>query len=145
MTFFTSHCLKFIARYLLLLHSDTCHPHFIKGSGWARLGLNVGGSKRAGPNKFLWPMARSSQKINGPGRALNIGPVQGSSLDGDLRPLTNKLQHRLHVQQSSETSCCCITRQSVWELCAKKKKLWTITFRPKSSIANYTYLQKYFH
>jgi len=52
---------------LLLLHSVTCHPRFIKGAGQARQGLNVGGPKWAGPNRFWQPVGQAGPKINGPG------------------------------------------------------------------------------
>jgi len=68
MTFFTSHCWKFVARNLLLLHSVTCYPHFIKGLGraWTSADLN-------GPGLVYFGSPRAR-----PGWALNIGPVQGS-------------------------------------------------------------------
>jgi len=45
----------------LLLHSVSCHQHFIKGAG-----LNVGGPQAMLPNKF-WRAGRPKNQQAGPG------------------------------------------------------------------------------
>ena len=116
---FNESLLEFIARNLLSLHSVTCHLHFIKGR--TGLDLNVGGPKQSGPNKF-----RCIQ-INWP--ALNIGPVQQSSLDNWPADNTewNKTTTELMISNSSKAVHFLCSSFTSYQ-CCPPSNLWCLRF-----------------